>query len=140
MTTDGCEWVVEARGCEPARLADLATLQALFTRIVDELRLTPVADAMWHVFPHPGGITGLVPLAESHLTVHTFPEHGSACFNLFCCKPRDEWPWAERLREHLHATQVEVRRLERRYATEHAMEYHQSMPVPPKARPASVLP
>src|SRR5436309_1119206 len=75
--TDGCEWVVDARGCDPTRVADRATLERLFARIIDELRLTPVADAVWHVFPPPGGVTGLVPLAESHLTIHTFPEHGS---------------------------------------------------------------
>jgi len=111
----GCEWVVDARGCDPARVADLVTVRTLFALIVEELCLTPIADAVWHVFPQPGGITGLIPLAESHLTVHTFPEHRSLCINLFCCKPRAEWPWAERLREHLGAGHVEVRRLERRY-------------------------
>ena len=114
--TDGCEWIVDARGCEPARIGDLATMKSLFARIIDELCLTPVADGVWHVFPEPGGITGLIPLAESHLTVHTFPEHASVCINLFCCRPRGEWPWAERLREQLGASHVHVRRLDRRYA------------------------
>jgi len=114
--TDGCEWVVDAHGCDPVRLGDLGTLRGLFSAIVAELCLTPVADAIWHVFPAPGGITGLLPLAESHLTIHTFPEHGSACINLFCCRPRAEWPWAERLGAHVGAEQVAVRRLERRYA------------------------
>ena len=114
--TDGCEWVVDAHGCDPVRLGDLATLRELFAAIVAELRLTPVADAVWHVFPAPGGITGLVPLAESHLTIHTFPEHGSLCLNLFCCRPRTDWPWAERLGDCLGADRVEVRRLDRRYA------------------------
>ena len=114
--TDGCEWVVDAHGCDPARLADLPTLRGLFSAIVAELCLTPVADAVWHVFPSPGGITGLVPLAESHLTVHTFPEHGSACINLFCCRPRAQWPWTARLGEFLGADRVEVQCLDRRYA------------------------
>jgi S-adenosylmethionine decarboxylase len=116
VTTGGWEWVIDARGCDPARVSDVTSLRSLFARIIDELRLTPVADAIWHVFPEPGGITGLVPLAESHLTVHTFPEHGSACINLFCCGPRADWAWPERLREHLGADDVEVRRVERRYA------------------------
>lgn len=115
--TEGCEWVVDAHGCDPSRVADLATLRALFDCIISELRLTPVADAVWHVFPPPGcGITGMVALAESHLTIHTFPEHGSLCINLFCCRARAEWPWPERLHAQLGATHVEVRRLQRRYA------------------------
>ena len=119
--TDGCEWVVDAHGCDPVRLADLVTLRGLFSAIISELGLTPVAEAVWHVFPTPGGITGLVPLAESHLTIHTFPEHGSLCVNLFCCRPRAEWPWAERLGESLGADRVEVQRLDRRYAAPNPM-------------------
>jgi S-adenosylmethionine decarboxylase len=114
--SDGCEWVVDAHGCDPVRLADLPTLRALFAAIVAELCLTQVADPIWHVFPAPGGITGLATLAESHLTIHTFPEHGSLCLNLFCCRPRAEWPWGDRLRAHVGAEQIAVRRLERRYA------------------------
>ena len=114
--TGGCEWAVDAHGCSPALLADLPTLQRFFAALVNELRLTPVADAVWHVFPAPGGITGLLPLAESHLTIHTFPEHRSACINLFCCRPRAEWPWSARLQHYLAAVDVDVSRLERRYA------------------------
>ena len=116
MTTAGCEWIVDAHGCDPALVADLDVMRSLFAALIDELQLTPIAEATWHVFPPPGGITGLVPLAESHLTVHTFPEHESVCINLFCCKPRAEWPWAERLHDQLGAQQVHVRQLERRYA------------------------
>jgi S-adenosylmethionine decarboxylase len=114
--TDGCEWIVDARGCSPILLGHLPTLRSLFDAVIGELQLTPVAEAVWHVFPAPGGITGLVPLAESHLTIHTFPEHRSACINLFCCRPRAEWPWPERLHRHVGATQVSVSRLERRYS------------------------
>jgi S-adenosylmethionine decarboxylase len=116
VLTEGCEWIVDARGCDPARVGDLDTLRALFAQIIIELRLTPVADAVWHVFPSPGGITGLVALAESHLAVHTFPEHGSLCLNLFCCRPREEWPWAHRLRDALGADSVDVVRVERAFA------------------------
>jgi len=116
VTTVGCEWIVDAHGCDPVLLADLDAMRSLFAALIDELQLTPIAQATWHVFPPPGGITGLVPLAESHLTVHTFPEHESVCINLFCCKPRAEWPWAERLIQYVGARHVHVRSLERRYA------------------------
>ncbi|HEX4385115.1 MAG TPA: adenosylmethionine decarboxylase [Myxococcales bacterium] len=109
----GVEWIVEAYGCEPARLADKAALEALFAACVAELALRPVQPAQWHVFPAPGGVTGLLLLAESHLTVHTFPESGFAALNLYCCRPRPPWPFAERLREHLNAARVEVRELVR---------------------------
>ena len=52
-------------------------------------------------------------LQESHLACHTFPERGFAAFDLYCCRPRPEWPWAERLSEILSAARVEIRRLPR---------------------------
>lgn len=116
VDTSGCEWIVEARGCDPAALADPDVLKGLFRKIVGDLALTEVRPSIWHVFPGPGGITGMSLLAESHLTCHTFPEHGSACLDLFCCRPRPEWDFEAGLREALGAEVVEVRRLLRHYA------------------------
>ena len=114
----GDEWIVEAFGCNAERLADRAALAALLDRMVNELALRPVGAGQWHVFPAPGGVTGMLLLAESHLTVHTFPEHRSLCLNLFCCTPRPPWPFTERLGEAVGAERVSVRHLERRYAGE----------------------
>ncbi len=118
MAIYGQEWIIEARGADAARLADQAILEALFTRIITELQLTPVAGAQWHRFPAPGGITGLQMLAESHLAVHTFPEHGTLCLNLFCCKPRNEFDFASALRLLVGAQVTQVRCLERAYGPE----------------------
>jgi S-adenosylmethionine decarboxylase len=107
--------VVEARGCDARSLASVDALGALFDAMVCELALTPVAAAVWHRFPGPGGVTGVCVLAESHLAVHTFPEHGSLCLNLFCCTPRPEWDFAGGLARLVGASGVEVRRLERVY-------------------------
>jgi S-adenosylmethionine decarboxylase len=104
----GCEWIVDAEGCDPGALGSIDTLAALFDRAVSELQLRPVAPAQWHRFPGAGGITGVVLLSESHLTCHTFPERGYAAFNLYCCRPRREWQWRERLAEALGATDVRV--------------------------------
>jgi S-adenosylmethionine decarboxylase len=114
--TGGTEWIVEARGCDSARLAQQSALEALFADIVRDLKLRVVGTPQWHKFPGAGGVTGMCLLSESHLTVHTFPEHGSMCLNLFCCRPRPEWDFAARLAEQFGATDVEVRRVERRYA------------------------
>jgi S-adenosylmethionine decarboxylase len=104
----GCEWLVDAYGCSPAPLRSREALQQVFDGIVRDLGLHPVAETLWHVFPEPGGVTGLLLLSESHLTCHTFPERGFAAFNLYCCRPRPEWPWGERLRQVIGATRVEV--------------------------------
>lgn len=112
----GVEWIVDARGCDATRLTDVASLAALFDGIVGELSLHVVGEPLWHVFPGAGGITGLCLLSESHLTVHTFPEHGSLCLNVFCCRPRADWDVDATVRRYAGASEVEVRRIERSYA------------------------
>ena len=114
--TDGREWLVEAHGCREAPLADAGELRLLFAAMVRGLGLHPVGEPLWHKFPGPGGVTGMVLLAESHLTVHTFPEHGSLCLNLFCCRPRPEWAFEDELRARFGAESVTVRMVERPYA------------------------
>ncbi len=111
----GAEWIIDARGCHADVLRDGARLQALFDRLIADLRLTPVAPAAWHTFPSPGGLTGFVILAESHLACHTFPEFGSICVNVFCCRAREEFDAAGLLAEMLGATDTLVRRVERNY-------------------------
>ena len=115
--TGGCEWVVEAHGCDASALKDVSRLQALFEEIVRDMRLHPVCPSAWHQFDGEGGITGVSMLSESHLACHTFPEYRSICLNLFCCRPRPDWDFEARLREHLGAASVQVRRIERPYHT-----------------------
>ena len=112
----GVYWYLESFDCDPSRLRVTDALGALVDDMVATLALHPVAPAQWHQFPDPGGVTGLVLLAESHLALHTFPEHASLCLNLFCCVPRAEWDWAGGLARHVGAGDVQVRRLARRYA------------------------
>lgn len=109
----GTEWIVDAHGCDPFALRSPAALARLFARIVEELELHPAAAPLWHVFPGEAGITGLLLLTESHLACHTFPERGFAAFDLYSCRPSQQWPWAERLAEALGASDVRVRSVRR---------------------------
>lgn len=106
--TGGTEWVVDALGCDPARLRDPARLTALCDGIVASLALTVIGAPHVHVFPGPGGVTALYLLAESHLAVHTFPESGVATLNLYCCRPRAPVDWPVLLGDVLAATRVRV--------------------------------
>ena len=55
----------------------------------------------------------LIALTESHLACHTYPEHGTATFNLYCCQTRPEWDWDNQLTNALGASAVTVQRIER---------------------------
>jgi S-adenosylmethionine decarboxylase len=110
---EGVEYIVDAHGCDADQLRSLPQLQRLFAEMVAGLRLRPVAEPLWHVFPGPGGITGVVLLAESHLTIHTYPESGLATINLYCCRGAVDWAWELHLRERIGARAVSVRALGR---------------------------
>jgi S-adenosylmethionine decarboxylase len=42
-----------------------------------------------HEFPSSGGITGVALLAESHMSIHTWPEKGYAAIDIFMCGNAD---------------------------------------------------
>jgi S-adenosylmethionine decarboxylase len=123
----GTEWLVDATGCQPAALRDARLLTGMFERIIAEQKLQVVGEMLWHQFPPPGGVTGLALLSESHLACHTYPEHGIATINLYCCQARPEWPWSERLREMLGAQYVKVRAVERFFAPANFPELKHSL-------------
>jgi S-adenosylmethionine decarboxylase len=111
--TNGVEYVVDARGCDPERLRSRARLAQFFDEVIRDLDLHPVSAPVWHVFPSPGGITGVVLLAESHLTIHTYPETRLATINLYCCRGSADWDWDRHLHRLLGAGDTSVRLLRR---------------------------
>jgi spermidine synthase len=75
-------------GCSAALLTDLPTLARLCRESTIEVGLT-VVDEKFHRFPdvdgQPGGITGALLLAESHLAVHTWPERRGVTVDVYVC-------------------------------------------------------
>lgn len=111
----GVEWIVEAHGCDAAALTDQHRLSNLFDALVAGLDLHPLGKTNWHQFPRTGGITGVSLLSESHIACHTFPEYGSLCLNIFCCRPRPGTDFELLLKQELGATRVSVRMVDRPY-------------------------
>src|SRR5215212_236361 len=108
----GTEWLVEAIGCDATTLRDESLLRDLLTRVISDLSLTSIGE-VWHKFPGESGVTGLIALTESHLACHTYPEHGTATFNLYCCRTRPEWNWESNLKVSLSASAVTLTKIER---------------------------
>jgi S-adenosylmethionine decarboxylase len=111
--TGGTEWLVDAFGCEPERLRDLAVLRELGHSLVTALNLTVIGEPLCHRFGGPGGVTGLYLLSESHLAWHTYPESGLCTLNVYCCRERCMLDWQALLGGALGARRVDVRVLGR---------------------------
>ena len=56
---------------------------------------------------------GLALLAESHLAIHTFPEHGFAALNVYCCRERVSPDFEALGARYLGAASCQVRELKR---------------------------
>ena len=82
----GHHLTADLSGCPTttAAMTDPQALRRLCIEAVDAAGLTPVGE-VFHLFPPPGGVTGVVLLAESHLAVHTWPERGAVTLDAYVC-------------------------------------------------------
>jgi S-adenosylmethionine decarboxylase len=100
--------LVDALGCDPARLRDMPTLVELGAVLIAALELNVIGTPQLHRFDGAGGATGLYLLSESHLAWHTYPESALCTLNLYCCRPRPTLDWTELLGRKLGAQHVLV--------------------------------
>ena len=75
--------LLELYECDEHILDDADTLEKLMVQAAARLRAT-ILDVFCHRF-QPQGVTVAVIIAESHLTVHTWPEFGYAAVDVFTC-------------------------------------------------------
>jgi len=79
----GKHCILELYGCSAAKLNDEAFLRNTITQAV-HLAGATLLQLISHRFD-PQGVTGLALLAESHLSIHTWPESGYAAVDVFTC-------------------------------------------------------
>lgn len=86
MKTNGpfaSQMLLELHGCDPALLNDPADLKEVLLEAVRRGHGTIVTD-IFHTFS-PHGVSGIIVIAESHVAIHTWPEHGFAAVDIFSC-------------------------------------------------------
>ena len=80
----GIHALLDLYDCDAALLADASALQALLQHAADIAGATTLA-AHFHHFGEGMGVTGVLLLAESHITIHTWAEHSFAAADIFLC-------------------------------------------------------
>lgn len=83
---DGLHLTADLRDCNMtlAAMIDPQALRQLCLCAVAQSELQIVGE-LFHRFPAPGGVTGVVLLAESHLAVHTWPELACVTLDVYVC-------------------------------------------------------
>lgn len=110
--THGRHILLDVWGVGAAALNDVVAMQEAMLGAAAAAGAV-VVDATFHRFPVQG-LSGVVVLAESHISVHTFPEHGYAAFDIFTCGSRvDPEAACEHLVRCVHAEDAFTRRFVR---------------------------
>ncbi len=112
MKALGRHILLELFGCDPRALNDMEGLEEIFVTAARDSNATVLKTAFHKFNPH--GVSGVVIISESHLTVHTWPEHKYAAVDIFSCGDKmDVEKASEFLRQKLvseRATSFEVKR------------------------------
>ena len=90
-------------------LDDEARIQQAFRDCVDECGAT-----LLHIHTHkfsPQGVSGVAVLAESHISVHTWPEIGYGAFDVFMCGDAQPWLAVDVLSKAFNTPDVRVKEL-----------------------------
>ena len=104
--------LLDLYGCNPALLRDEGRLKTILAAAAEAAQAT-VLDSRFHTFGGAGGVTGVLLLAESHISIHTWPEYGFAAVDVFLCGRMPSENARRVLEEALGAERAEWRNIPR---------------------------
>ena len=88
-------------------LSDPALIDRVLCKAAVEAGAT-ILHSHFHHFTPNGGVSGVVVLAESHISIHTWPERGFAAIDIFMCGACDPHGALPVLRAAFHPERVDV--------------------------------
>ena len=92
-------------------LDDLAEIKAAFDRAVEACGAT-VLNKFSYQF-HPQGVTIVYALAESHISIHTFPEKGSCAIDVYTCGTMNSMSAMQVLIDHFNPIEISMKEVAR---------------------------
>lgn len=89
----GNHLVLDCYGCDRDKLDDKKAISSMLRELPELIGMKMISKP--HVIEYKAdvepesGVTGFVLLAESHISIHTYPEKGYFAFDIFSCKEFD---------------------------------------------------
>lgn len=135
----GRHLIVEYTGCNCDILDNLEQLEKALTGAVRKAGAT-IVKATFHRY-NPQGVSGVVVIAESHMSIHTWPEYGYAAVDFFTCGDECDPKLAhEHMMKALECDSADVKELKRGMpsAIDEQLRHKQEVLLPkPTAQPSA---
>ncbi len=113
----GEHFIFDLSDCNREILMDSERSYSLFAQAVRESGLTVVDEGFYKFSPH--GFTCFLLLAESHASLHAWPEYGYCAIDIFTCTVgKDMMPLIQRLKGAFGADDFALRKLDREASVE----------------------
>ena len=107
----GKHYLIELVGCDAALLQRVDGVRPVFLEAVRQSGATVIA-VHFHQF-EPQGVTGMVFIAESHFSIHTWPESGYAAVDILTCGVMEPEKAIAHLRSAFRAQRADIRIMDR---------------------------
>lgn len=108
----GRHLIVEFSECDKTILDDMEIVEKQMNKAV-ELSGATIVRSVFHRYS-PQGVSGVVVIAESHISIHTWPEYGYAAVDFFTCGDTvDPYKAFEYMKEQLNCQNADVKELKR---------------------------
>ncbi len=123
METRGTHIVCELSGCRQELLTDVDSVRQIMENAARESN-AQILKVVFHRF-QPQGVSGVVVLAESHISIHTWPEAGYAAVDFYTCGDHtDPWLACEYAAKNLGATSYLTTEVKRGIASTNGQYTH----------------
>jgi S-adenosylmethionine decarboxylase len=113
----GSHLLADLHGVAEDKLCDAALIESILRQSAQAAGAR-VLESRFHSFGAGKGVTGVVLLAESHITIHTWPECGFAAADIFMCGNAQPQRALEFVRNTLQPTSCDVKIIGRGIAFE----------------------
>ncbi len=108
----GRHLIAEFANCDNCRLTDVGYLKDCLEEAVRKSGAT-IVRSVFHRY-NPQGVSGVVVIAESHLSIHTWPEYNYAAVDFFTCGDTvDPYKAYDHMKEMLASEEAHVYELKR---------------------------
>ncbi|MGC4089545.1 MAG: adenosylmethionine decarboxylase [Polyangiaceae bacterium] len=123
MNTRGRHFMLDLFECRREALNDAALLERLLTEAAEAAGAHVVARVFHPFSPH--GVSGVLAIEESHLSVHTWPEQGYAALDFYTCGDVDPEAALSSLSRALGAGRAELLEVTRGVSAENTLQLSQ---------------